>query len=254
MINKIEDLPGEEWREIEGFPDYMVSNMGRVKGVGKKFNRKHSRCDTIMEVHRKPNLLKLTDHGQNGYMSVGLYNPAGEHRIWRVNRLVAQIFIPNPENKPVVNHLNYIRGDNRVENLEWCTVEENNKHAFLRKDRNTARGEQLSLLSEAQVLFMYENLDRYSNAEFADMFKVSRNTISHILRGRTWKHISIKFPNAKSGRHGEKHPRSKLKADQVLKIRELRLNNISRVKVAKMFNVSYGCIKSIDIKESWHHL
>lgn len=71
----------------------------------------------------------------NGYCHVKLYNGDGTYTNKKVHRLVAESFIPNPENKPTVNHKNGIRTDNRVENLEWATYQENNLHAIVFLDR-----------------------------------------------------------------------------------------------------------------------
>lgn len=92
----------EIWKPIEGYPDYEVSSLGRVKSL--KFG--------------KEKILKgIKD--KNGYLRVILYKE-GKLKGYSVHRLVAQAFLPNPDNLPQVNHRNENKTDNRVENLEWC--------------------------------------------------------------------------------------------------------------------------------------
>lgn len=101
------DYLNEEWRQIKDFPNYIVSNLGRVKNI--KTNK----------------ILKATPD-KDGYLLVGL----GHGNTRKVHRLIATSFIPNPYNKPEVNHKNGDKTDNEVANLEWVTHSENQKHAF----------------------------------------------------------------------------------------------------------------------------
>lgn len=103
----------EIWKEVEGCDFKMlVSNYGRIISFGKV---------------KTGRLLKTSLN--NNYPEVAV-KKNGVFISKKVHRLVAFAFIPNPENKPCINHINGITTDNRVENLEWCTMLENNVHAY----------------------------------------------------------------------------------------------------------------------------
>lgn len=104
----------EIWKDIKGFEGlYKISNTGKILSLKYKNGRK----PTL----KKPNLCK------EGYYVINLCKDY-KNKICRVHRLIAEAFIPNPENKPQVDHINAVRTDNRIENLRWVTNFENSRN------------------------------------------------------------------------------------------------------------------------------
>lgn len=105
----------EVWTTIDrvGNGLYVISNIGRVRSFTSKSNGA-----IIKQVI-----------SSNGYPLINIYTN-GKRWPELIHRLVAEAFIPNPDNKPCVNHKNGIKSDNRIENLEWTTYSENSLHAF----------------------------------------------------------------------------------------------------------------------------
>lgn len=112
----------EIWKDVEGYEGlYQASNLGRIKALRKERPFAHT-IRVYPEVIMKPSTTK------RGYYLVQ-FMKNGKARHYTLHRIIAKTFIPNPDNKLTVNHINANKLDNSVSNLEWCTYSENQLHA-----------------------------------------------------------------------------------------------------------------------------
>lgn len=118
-----------------------------------------------------------------GYLRVSIGK-----KLMFIHRLVAEKYIPNPENKPQVNHKDGNKLNNCVDNLEWVTNQENRNHAVDNDLQVTGEKCSWAKLTEENVKEIRAN-PGYENEYWARKFKVSRSTISDVVNYRTWKHI-----------------------------------------------------------------
>lgn len=147
----------EIWKDIEGYEGvYHVSNLGRVKRVA---------TNRVLQPYRN----------NVGYLLVYVCKN-GKRKTHRIHRLVAQAFIPNPENKPEVNHLDENKSNNMVSNLEWSTRKENCNYG--------TRNERLSIPIIATNLKTGESREFYGSNECARQLALNNAHITSVLKGR----------------------------------------------------------------------
>ena len=162
----------ESWKIIENYPDYAVSNCGRVKNIS------------------SGHILKLFENHQ-GYLRVGLYRDGQNLKSFTVHRLVLTAFMgPCPEGKEC-NHKDGVKTNNRVNNLEWISHAENNLHSHRVLGNKGPCGEQNggAKLTENQVREIRDLSGWYPQYKIAEMFSITCSTVYDIISRKSWKHV-----------------------------------------------------------------
>jgi len=176
----------EIWNDIPEYKGlYQASNLGRIKSL-RRATKFYNRWGTLVTKIISERILKLTTSA-SGYFTISFGDST-----YLVSRLVAITFIPNESNRPCVNHINGIKSDNDVSNLEWCTYSENIQHAYDNSLLKAKIGSNKinAKVTESEVI---EIKERHRNGErvvnLAKHYNLSQGATSSIVHRRSWKHI-----------------------------------------------------------------
>lgn len=176
----------EIWKDIEGYPGYQVSNMGRVK--------------SLVKAYRREEIILKGSPNTTGYMLVQLYPKPRQRKSLPVHRLVMMTFQPNPVMDELeVNHKDLDTTNNKMSNLEWVTEKENKAH-YVASDKfktviiKVPKGEEqhLSKLTDDQVIEirrLYAANEHGTRKKLREKYGMSEGAIRDILNGKTWKHF-----------------------------------------------------------------
>jgi hypothetical protein len=174
----------EIWKPVKGFEGrYDISNKGRVRS----YLRIGSRCP----IEKEPQRLLILVSNKKGYLCVHLCG--GSKQTLFIHRMIADAFIPNPENKPLVLHRNDINKDNRLDNLYWGNQSENNIDAF-RNNRCSQKGSMNcnAKLKEQDIPTIRELRKRGMKLkDIGKIFGVKTVCIHQVLSGGYWSHVKM---------------------------------------------------------------
>ena len=210
-------------KRIEEFPDYEITTCGKIFNSKGKQIKMHSNID--------------------GYWTFNLQKDGkGYHR--RRARLLALTFIPNPDNLPVVNHIDHTRTNDNLDNLEWVTHKGNTRKSV---ELHPERWKALATITEElvhEVCKMIE--DGYRNVDINSQLNVTNDIIKHIRRGECWTEVSCNYKM-----QGSMKTISPETAKWVCYRVKEGLSNSEILAISECKALTRNIIKSIRHKRSW---
>ena len=218
-------------KQIKGYSRYFAdSETGQIYSNAKNKNM------YSLKTYEKP----------DGYLAVSLWDdtlPKRNRKTFLVHRLVAETFIPNPENKPTVNHIDGNKSNNKVENLEWATFSEQEIHSFSTGLNYARKCEEANraILTKDNVNYIRSVYPKESVESLSAKFNVSASCVYGILYNYNWVDENYKPTNKKQ-----------LSADDVRFIRSHP--EIKGTELAKMFNTSPATVSEIRHNKIWKEI
>ena len=223
-------IRGGLWSSIKNYPGYWVNKKGEI--LGKKLN--------------------IYKQGRNhkGYPIVSMYykeNNEYKLKTKSVHRIVAETFIynDNPKIKNQVNHIDGNKENNTVENLEWCTNQENKKHAMDNGLVAYQKGENhnSAILNNKQVIDIYTSDE--SRECMAEKYNISKHNVSNIRGDNTWTHITKNLTKGK-------YKNDRLLSEDIIK--DIFLSTLSNKEISEKYNIDKAIISNIKNGKSYRNI
>jgi len=207
----------EEWKTIPMYSKYLASNLGRIKTIKGKI---------------------LLGYNQNGYKIVKISNDNNKRCSVGIHRLVAMAFIPNPNNLPTVNHINKVRNDNNLDNLEWMSVKNNNIHS---KQHKSSSFQGHSIFYERDLKLIHKMLEyNVPRKEIEEIYGIKKDVLTNLFNSKNYvedcKKLNLNFDKFSKKRTSKIIESNKQEIIKMLK------QDYSFRSIAKKFNISHSSI------------